>query len=253
MKVSTVQKARKSPGSCGKCKTPIEIGMPYRWWAAFRGPKQIACMKDTCTPTQADLTGSDKLARLYAAQEAARVEIAEAEDAEAVTSALETCVEVAREVGDEYREAADAFGGNGPSAERADNVEAWADELENAAGADEFDEDQSRDEGRDEIVVSVLAVFRAKGLSETYTALDVKIAQEDEEAAREAMDSGSYEDDSEVIVARILRERCGENVAKAFLADVEERLEGHLDSARSEHLENVRSDALNAVERLEVG
>jgi len=84
MRVNIVQKARKSPGNCEKCATVLAVGAPYRWWQAYRGTRHTVCMKPSCTPTAADLTGSEKVARLYEAREAARLAVGDCDDTSSI-------------------------------------------------------------------------------------------------------------------------------------------------------------------------
>ena len=96
-------------------------------------------MKPECAPKSSDLTQSDKLGRMYEAQE--MVEAATGDGQQALVDALNEAAGLVREVAEDYRESAqnieDGFGHRTYQCdeldERADEVEAWADELENAA------------------------------------------------------------------------------------------------------------------------
>lgn len=59
-RVNTVQKCRKSPGTCGRCGTVIAVGQPYKYWAFMvggrGGPKHIRCGKPECAPRPQDWT-----------------------------------------------------------------------------------------------------------------------------------------------------------------------------------------------------
>lgn len=156
-RVETVQKARKSPGKCGKCGEEIPAGAPYRHWKFRFGGKHIRCMKSACGPRSSDLTGSDKLSRVYAAGESIEDALAafdQDDDADSLRQAMEEAAEQVREVAEEYRESASnmesAFSGGSPQIdelnEKADNLESKADDIESAAGDLVGFEDWCRDE-----------------------------------------------------------------------------------------------------------
>lgn len=154
-RVSTVDKARKAQGQCGRCGKEIGVGDGYRHASpGFRGPKLIRCLGPSCYFRQSELTTS-KLAQVYAAQESAD----EALDAlgddwtetDDVQSILEDVASEVRTVAEEYAEAADAMGDAGEeNQERADELEGFADTLEGvnfddppswSAGEEPSDED----------------------------------------------------------------------------------------------------------------
>lgn len=129
---------------CSNCGDVIPKGTQYRYWEMGFRPsyKRIVCMKGTCTP-KASQRETSNVAEAYAAQESAE----EALDAlageppafsdwatgvSAVRECVTTAAEEIRGVADTYREADEAFGGQGAteSAERADTLEAAADELD---------------------------------------------------------------------------------------------------------------------------
>jgi hypothetical protein len=141
MRVNTVEKARKSPGNCDKCQTEIKVGSSYRYAQAYRGRKKVRCMKEECRFKQSDLTGSDKKARVYAAQETLEEflsDFGKDSDLSSLQSACEDCASEIREVAQEYADAAEALGGAGEQMqEQADNLEGWADEIEEAGNQGE--------------------------------------------------------------------------------------------------------------------
>lgn len=142
-RVTYVQKARKAPGIC-RCGKKIEAGDSYFWWQNYRSPKQFRCSEHRPRPSEYATT-SDKLSRLYAAQEnvedALVAMLGDPDDASDIAQALRDAAETAREVGDEYRESADniedGFGTRTSQCdeleEKGDNCDSWADELESAA------------------------------------------------------------------------------------------------------------------------
>lgn len=146
MKINHVLKASKRAVELGyqciKCAAPIEQGKPYKWAKGRYTHKKILCGSTSCQFSRADLTSSEKLSRLYGAQETAEDVVANWEDGlQDLESFLTEAAEAAREVAEEYAAAAEAMGAaGGQNTERAELCEAWADELE-GVGFDEFDEE----------------------------------------------------------------------------------------------------------------
>jgi hypothetical protein len=162
-RVTSVAKAQKEQGSCGKCGTKIETGQPYRWWKFRYGGRRVRCMKPNCSPRSSDLTGSDKLSRCYAAGESisdAIDEFRKNKDIDDLRSTLEDAANEIREVGEEYRESASNVenGMNGNRMpicdeleEKADNLDSKADEIEGVAGdLEEFSEEGNGPEDMDD-------------------------------------------------------------------------------------------------------
>lgn len=158
-RVKTVNKARKSPGSCSKCGKKLEAGQSYRWWKFRYGGKRFRCTNAACSPRQSDLTTSDKLSRCYAAGESIEDAISEFQknfDLEDLRGAMEGAAGELREVAEEYRESASNVesGMNGNRMpicdeleEKADNLDSKADEIESAASElEDFDEDRAKEE-----------------------------------------------------------------------------------------------------------
>jgi hypothetical protein len=135
-------------------KTVRVLGDPYKWIKFNRRPRNIRCMAPACAFMRSDLTTSEKLGRLYDAQDAAEDAIAawsgEADDLKTILSDLASEV---REVSQEYNESADnienSFPGGSPTIDdcrdKADQLESWADEIESV----DFDEWSSSDEDAD--------------------------------------------------------------------------------------------------------
>jgi hypothetical protein len=161
-RVTSVEKARKSPGTCGKCSKVIKAGSSYIHWKFRYGGKRIRC--SLCPrPRQSELTNSDKLSRCYAAGESIEDAIAcfrKDFDIEDLRGALENAASECTEVADEYRDSASNVesGMNGNRMpicdeleEKADNLESKASDIESAAGQlEEFDEDQAKEEAETE-------------------------------------------------------------------------------------------------------
>lgn len=182
MKITTVKHSL-TELTCGKCSDKIRasrdekqrvlnkrtgkkewkevrvLGDGYRWIKFNRGPKKIRCMKPECAFRASDMTTSDKLSRVYAAQETAQdvVDSWDGEDIETLREALQTAAEEIREVASEYNESADnmeqAFPNGSPTIddcrEKAESLESWADELEQNDltewdGPEEEDESEPR-------------------------------------------------------------------------------------------------------------
>lgn len=162
-RVNSVDKARKSPGTCGKCSKKIDQGQGYIWWKFRYGGKRIRC--STCPrPRQSELTNSDKLSRCYAAGEAIEDAIdafRKSLDVEDLRQALEDAANELTEVAEEYRDSASNVesGMNGNRMpicdeleEKADNLESKASELESAASElEEFDEDQAKEDAENDL------------------------------------------------------------------------------------------------------
>lgn len=130
-RVTQVNAARKDQGRCSRCGDPIPKGAAYQHASpGFRGSKIVRCLKFECRFRTSDLTTSH-LAQVYAAVEGAEDDLAALENPDDVEGILEPVIEAAREVAEMYEEAAEAMGEAGyESQERADSLNAYADELE---------------------------------------------------------------------------------------------------------------------------
>lgn len=151
-RIHTIQKSAKEH-TCGRCATVLPKGSPYQKAApGFRARDLIRCM--SCGFRQSELTTS-KLSEVYAAQEDLQANIdswdpTEAEDAGDLETALQEAAERAREVAQEYTDANDGWTQNGASdneqfTEKAETIEAWAEELENAYFEDKPDKPEQED------------------------------------------------------------------------------------------------------------
>jgi hypothetical protein len=152
MRVHTVKKARKAQGHCGKCGKEIGVGDGYRWIKFRRGPRRIRCLDSKCGFRSSDMTQSDKLSRVYGAQEAAEDAIGEWESDETsdLKSALEDAASEIREVGEEYRESAENIREHFAESstadeceEKADELEGWADTIENVEFEDSWEPEET--------------------------------------------------------------------------------------------------------------
>lgn len=133
--------------TCGRCGKKIEPGERYLSWSFRYGGKHFRCMEHR--PRPSELTQS-KMSSVYGAVESAEDELHNTEFSE-LPSLVEQVQEVAQEVADEYREAAEPFGGEGENAERADELEGWADELSSFTLTVEEDDENALEEARAEV------------------------------------------------------------------------------------------------------
>lgn len=140
-RVNTATKSTRGKAiKCGRCGQPIEPGQRYLYWQFRYGGKRTrheACGR----PRPSELTSSDKLSRLYAAQEGVEDFLAgEWAELADLAEALEAAASEARDVAAEYELAADAVDEHFPGSYQVDEIrdkaseaEQWADELEGAA------------------------------------------------------------------------------------------------------------------------
>lgn len=160
-RLTTVEKARTSPGKCGKCGKDIQKGDRYLWWQPFRSSKRVRC--GTCPrPRQSETATNEKLSLCYAAGEAIEDAISSFRKDGALAdlqSAMEGSAETVREASEAYREGASNIeegfqhttSQSDEMNEKADNLESKADEIEQAAGQlEEFDEESAKQDAEAE-------------------------------------------------------------------------------------------------------
>jgi len=150
MAVKRVNKARKAQGKCGNCGKPIEVGDSYVWHQFKFGSKRVRCDSAACYFKPSELTTSDKLSRLYGAQENAEGQLDDwsREDTADLQAIVDEAANEIREVAEEYRESAsnmeEHFPGGCPAIdecnEKGDECDGWADELD-GVDFEEFDPD----------------------------------------------------------------------------------------------------------------
>lgn len=153
---------------CGKCDVEIKVGDPYKWCKPKSGPyggsMRVRCA--ACpTWTQAELTSSAFLAAIYAAQDAAQDALRnwDRETLDDLVNALSDYAEGLREAASVRTEAADnmedGFGHSTSMSEdlraEGEQVEYYADEVENGDLGEEWDEDAAKGEVIDEHVWDV--------------------------------------------------------------------------------------------------
>ncbi len=139
-RLNHVKKARggEKPKKCYRCQTPIKAGDEYYWFANRMG--RMSVRKDYCKnhrPRASEMTTSDKLSQLYAAQE----EFGDGnfETLEDMAEALRSAASVAESVKDEYQDGLDNMPDGLRDADpngvqdKIDSCETWASELESAA------------------------------------------------------------------------------------------------------------------------
>lgn len=131
---------------CSKCGNDILPGQErYEWSFRYGGTyrRHVTCGM----PRQSELTQS-KMGEVYAATEA----LEDLMSGEFTLSDLEEAVNQAadeiRQVASEYEEAAEHFGGQGENADRASDLEAYADEIEQAQLPDDQAHEGWEDEAR---------------------------------------------------------------------------------------------------------
>lgn len=168
-RINRVKKARKAQGPCGKCKVLIQPGDPYRWTKNRYGPKRVRCMSPGCSFRPSELVSSDKLARIYEAQEMIEdlsLYWIDPDDLEGmledIKGLVEQAYEQAREVGEEYNESLENMpeglqqGDVGQEIEeKAQACEEYAQELESIVDASDTPEDE---DGLHEIIAQLQQV-----------------------------------------------------------------------------------------------
>lgn len=146
-----VNEKRKNAGGkerrCGRCSKTILPGERYFSWSFRYGGTHYRCAEHR--PRQSELTQS-LMADVYLAVEDAQDALPTVDNVDDIRSLVEPVSEVVAGVVDQYREAAEAFGGQGENAERADELEDWQNDLESFY-PDEPDEDASNDEQADAV------------------------------------------------------------------------------------------------------
>ena len=126
-RVTHVKKARKDhPGG-------IKKGESYYWWKFRYGGKRYSKVY----PRPSQLTNSDKLSRVYAAEESVTDAMGDV-DFEALQGAVENAAEEVRAVGEEYQESCDAIRDQFTESPTADECEEKAESCEGIAS--ELDE-----------------------------------------------------------------------------------------------------------------
>lgn len=160
MRIKSVKSSRKE-WKCGSCGSTIHVGEPYKWAKGRYTGKKVRCKN--CRFRQSDLVTSDKLARIFSAQEtiedlheldfepylvtpdedgqaieAGEIEAHEVEyDFEAIVEAIKELIQQAadeaREVGEEYQESYDNMPDSLQETEQADEIQEKADACEQFA------------------------------------------------------------------------------------------------------------------------
>lgn len=201
-KVTIVEKARKAPGSCGRCGSKIEPGQPYKHWSFRYGGKHIRCTKSECAPRASDLTSNDKLSTLYAAGENFDDSVVDwdGEDGDDLKSMLQEYADEVRSVAEMYEESAqnieDGFQHETSQSEEqrgyAEELNSFADDIEAIQyDIDDWNEEDARAEVLMELSLDEVETLTADQEEDVKNALDEK-KQEWVESAREtAADASS--------------------------------------------------------------
>lgn len=142
-RVTTVKKAQKAQGTCGKCGAKIKKGDSYRWWKFRYGGRRVRCAKPECAPKASDLTQSAFYGTLYSIEETVSDAVAAFEaggEPDDLASALREAAEELRNLGEECSSNRDNMPEGLQDSEtgellqnRADECESKADELDSAA------------------------------------------------------------------------------------------------------------------------
>ena len=143
-RVTTVKKAQKAQGECGKCNAKIKEGDGYKWWKFRFGGRRVRCLKSECAPKPSDLTQSEFYGTLYDIQDSVETALDEFRNGGEpgdLASALNDAAGQLRDLGEECQGKLDNMpeglqqGDTGQLLEnRAQECESKADELESAAG-----------------------------------------------------------------------------------------------------------------------
>ena len=142
-KIESVKKTREER-TCEKCRSTIAKGEPYLWFRiGFRSNhKHIRCTKSTCYPKPSERESRDRIASIMAEQE--EFDPQSYDSLEGMEDAVHQLAETLREQAESYREAStDDYGNvfNPENEERADTLEASADDIESWTFDDEEPED----------------------------------------------------------------------------------------------------------------
>lgn len=140
-----VKSTRGAVRKCGRCGRVIAPGQKYFQWSFRYGGTHFRCGEHT--PRRSETTQSI-LGEVYAAIEVAEDDLPGAECVSDVVALVAGVAEIVDAVIDQYREAAEHFGGAGENAERADELDGWKDELESFDPEEEEDGDEENDDAR---------------------------------------------------------------------------------------------------------
>ncbi|KKN32812.1 hypothetical protein LCGC14_0810030 [marine sediment metagenome] len=157
MRVTTVKKARKAQGNCGRCSDPINVGDSYRHWSFRYGGTQRRCVKPSCSPRQSELTQNDVLVMAYQIGEEHFDMTDNPEDFDdQVTEVADTIQEILDVIEEKMSNIEDGFGHTEIEAyynleEQQSEVESWMEEVSELDGGDfEADGDACTQCGLDE-------------------------------------------------------------------------------------------------------
>jgi hypothetical protein len=140
-RVTYVKKARKDHPAGG-----IKKGDSYYWWKFRYGGKRFS----RTPPRQSQLTNSDKLSRVYAAQESVEDAMGESALPDDWRGAVEDAANEVREVGEEYQESCDNIRDQFTDSPTADECEEKAEACESVASEmDDIDFDSLPDKPED--------------------------------------------------------------------------------------------------------
>jgi hypothetical protein len=162
-RITTVKKARKDQGECGRCHTPLPAGSAYRWWKFRYGGTHKRCMANACYPKRSELTQNEVEAMAWDIQDTTVGPVIDFEEFEEL---VDDFAEQIDELVDLIREKMDnieaGFGHTSVPAyeeleERAYEAEDWADNVRGVLN--DIDEDNFNPED----AVSALEEALAEG------------------------------------------------------------------------------------------
>lgn len=178
MRVTVPDRDQPKPNyRCEKCGGEIKVGHPYKHVSPRSGPfggrKRVRCQQ--CPSWRpSELTGSEALRTLYAAQEAAEDALNnwDRDDPEGLKEILTALADGVREAGEIYNESADnmedGFGHETSISEelreKGEHLDGQADEIESAADdIEDWDEEEPRAEAEADALADCLIDFEIDG------------------------------------------------------------------------------------------
>jgi hypothetical protein len=147
-RLHTVAKAQKHQGHCDNCGAELPAGQPYKWVKLKLqrgGLKKKRCAN--CPAWRPSELTMSKMSGVYAAQEATTDALMDVSTFDDLVEIRDNAAAEIRAVGEEYQEAYDnAPGLQAESEEKAQALEDWASDIENA----DCDQDGEDEEGSED-------------------------------------------------------------------------------------------------------
>lgn len=161
---------------CETCGRKIQAGEKYHRWDFRYGGAHFSCKDHPPKPSQ--LTQS-RMSEVYHEQE--MMDLSAAASADDLKDMVHQLAEVVETVAGEYRDAAEAFGGAGENAERADELDNWVSDLQNFEPEEpepEVDVDAIKEKMRED-------GFTEEDEAEWTSVLEVRVAEAEEAAGQD--------------------------------------------------------------------